>query len=111
MAAIFALSATPDLSTGLGVWDLVGRKIGHAASYGALAWLWFWTLRGAVGRPMAAAAAISILYAVTDEYHQTFIEGRHGTPLDVLIDSVGVAIAAALARRQGSARASRSRSP
>ena len=35
-------------------------------------------------------------YAATDEWHQTFVEGRHGTPVDWLIDAAGVAIAAAV---------------
>jgi VanZ family protein len=35
-----------------------------------------------------------VLYAGTDEFHQTFIDGRHGTPVDVAIDAIGMAIAA-----------------
>jgi VanZ family protein len=31
---------------------------------------------------------------VTDEYHQTFVEGRHGSPIDWAIDSAGAATAA-----------------
>ena len=38
--------------------------------------------------------AISARYAATDEFHQTFVDGRTGTPVDVLIDSAGIAIAA-----------------
>jgi VanZ family protein len=37
-------------------------------------------------------------YAVTDELHQTAVEGRHGTALDWAIDTAG-ALAAALAIR------------
>ncbi len=32
---------------------------------------------------------ICILFAITDEFHQTFISGRTGQFLDVLIDSIG----------------------
>jgi len=46
------------------------------------------------------AALITVTYAISDEYHQSFVEGRHGTPVDVLIDSVGVAIAIALHTRR-----------
>lgn len=35
---------------------------------------------------------ICFLYAITDEYHQTFIDGRTGEYLDVLIDSFGCMI-------------------
>ena len=36
------------------------------------------------------AVAIGAFYAVTDEFHQLFVEGRGGTTEDVLIDSAGV---------------------
>jgi VanZ family protein len=32
---------------------------------------------------------ITVLYAMSDEYHQTFIPGRNGTVMDVVIDSLG----------------------
>lgn len=99
MAVIFALSAQPDLNSGLGTIDLVGRKIVHATEYGLLFLLWLRALdRVPAVRyrrlgPQLFAAVIAIAYAATDEYHQTFVDGRHGTPVDVLIDSAGVAIA------------------
>ncbi len=96
MAVIFALSAQPDLTTGLGVFDLVARKLAHAVEFGLLWWLW---LRALGFRAPWAAAAIAVAYAIGDEYHQTFVAGREGTPLDVAIDSAGVALAWALDRR------------
>ena len=96
MALIFFFSAQPDLNSGLGVWDTIGRKIIHAATYGALWFLW-WRALG-YGHP-GPAIAIALLYAASDEYHQTFTEGRHGTPVDVAIDAAGIAIAVALASR------------
>ena len=35
-ALIFVLSSIPDLGTGLGGWDLVLRKLGHAAEFALL---------------------------------------------------------------------------
>ena len=97
MALIFFFSAQPDLNSGLGAWDTIGRKLIHAATYGALWFLWW----RALGRGHAGPAiAITLLYAASDEYHQSFIHGRHGTPVDVAIDAVGVAIALALAYSQ-----------
>jgi VanZ family protein len=90
MGLIFFLSAQPDLSTGLGTWDLILRKLAHMAEYGLL-WLLWWRALG-FGNP-ATAAAIAIGYSISDELHQTAVEGRHGTPVDVLIDSTGVALA------------------
>jgi VanZ family protein len=96
MAVIFFFSAQPDLNSGLGDWDTVGRKLIHAATYGALWFLWW----RALGYGNAGAAiAITLLYAASDEFHQTFTEGRHGTPVDVLIDATGVMIAYGLAMR------------
>ena len=97
MVVIFALSAQPDLNSGLGTVDLIGRKIIHAGSYGLLWWLW----QRALGtRTPLPAALITIAYAISDEYHQSFVEGRHGSPVDVLIDTAGVAIAIALHSRR-----------
>jgi VanZ family protein len=107
MAVIFALSAQPDLNSGLGTWDTIGRKLVHMASYGLLWWLW-WRALGS--RAPGLAAAIALGYAVTDEYHQHFVEGRHGSPVDVAIDAAGIAAAMALTRgrRRSAARSRRS---
>src|SRR5689334_5729135 len=95
MALIFALSAQPDLSTGLGVWDYIARKLVHMAEYGLLCILWWRAFREITSprRALAIAFCISVAYAITDEFHQTFVHGRHGTPVDVLIDAAGMAIA------------------
>ncbi len=107
MAVIFFLSAQPDLNSGLGVWDTIGRKFVHAAVYGALWFLWWRALRTQNPIP---AIAITLLYAISDEYHQTFVHGRHGSPIDVAIDMAGVAIAVLLVRRLGTRAALRPRS-
>jgi len=102
MAVIFFFSHQPDLSSGLGVWDTIGRKIFHAAEYALLCVLWWRALAGVTTprRAVAAAAALSLAYAVSDEVHQSFVEGRKGTPLDVAIDSAGIAAASLWARRR-----------
>ena len=91
MGLIYYLSAQPDLSSGLGTIDTIARKFVHMAEFGVLFLLW----RRATGQS-ALAAAITIAYAASDEYHQTFVDGRHGSPVDVLIDAGGVAVAAAI---------------
>ena len=102
MAVIFFLSHQPDLSSGLGTWDLIGRKVLHATEYALLCFLWWRALASVMppGRALALAAAICVAYAVSDEVHQTFIEGRHGSPVDVAIDTAGVAVTVALIRRR-----------
>ena len=102
MGLIFFLSAQPDLNSGLGTWDTILRKLAHMAEYGLLWFLW-WRALGH-GSPLPAAL-IAIGYAITDELHQSTVEGRHGAPTDVLIDSAGVALAIVAARvRSGSVR-------
>ena len=93
-AVIFTLSSVPDLGTGLGTWDLVLRKIAHMAEYALLGGLLYRAVRHA-----PAALLIASAYAVTDEFHQTFVSGRHGSPVDWLIDTAGAAIGVAIAVR------------
>jgi VanZ family protein len=96
MGLIFFLSAQPDLKSGLGLADLIARKVLHAAEFGLLWWLW---LRALGWRAPGWAAAVTLGYAATDEFHQVFVEARVGSPLDWLIDAAGVAIAWWLWRR------------
>ena len=95
-ALIFAMSSIPDLGTGLGGWDLVLRKLAHAAEYAVLGAL----LVRAVRREVPAAA-LGIAYALTDEIHQAFVPGRQGRPLDVLIDAAGVLLGVFVLGRAG----------
>ena len=92
---IFGLSSIPNLSTGLGVWDEILRKCAHATEYAILAIL----LRRAFLAELPALA-LAVAYAATDEFHQTFVEGRHGSPIDVLIDSAGAALVLLRIRRR-----------
>ncbi len=95
-AVIFAFSSVPSLSSGLGTWDLILRKIAHLSEYAILGAL----LLRAIQRPAVAIFAGG-LYAVTDEVHQHFVRGRHAAWYDVLIDTIGVAIGVLAWRRLG----------
>ncbi len=102
MALIFALSATPDLGTDLGTIDVILRKLGHVTIF---ATLWLTLARATAWRRPILATVVALLYACSDEWHQTFVEGRHGAPSDVAIDAIGVGLAALAwvlaARRRG----------
>jgi VanZ family protein len=96
MGAIFYLSAQPSLDSGLGVVDLVARKLLHFAGYALLCVLW-WRVFVTVTSPGRAALAAFLVasgYAATDELHQATVEGRTGTPVDWAIDSAGAGLAA-----------------
>jgi VanZ family protein len=84
---IFALSSIPSLGTGLGTWDLILRKGAHMTEYAVLAVL----LVRSLGRE-APALALGVLYAASDELHQAFVRGRHGSPIDAAVDTVGLLI-------------------
>jgi VanZ family protein len=76
------------------------RKGGHVTEYAILALLtlraltrtsrllpstWSW-------RPVSLTLGLCALYAISDEFHQSFVSSRYGSPLDVLIDTVGAAL-------------------
>ena len=105
---IFALSSVPDLGTGLGTWDLVLRKLAHMTVFGLLAAACVrgLTFHGITGRAaLAGAATLALAYAISDEFHQTFVTGRSGSPIDVAIDLVGIVVALALLARNPGLRA------
>lgn len=80
------------------------RKMGHGTGYLLLTLVGYWAFRGSFGmesaRALRWAVLTSLLRAVLDEIHQAFVPGRTGTPVDVMIDAVGIALAAWLIRRR-----------
>jgi VanZ family protein len=93
-AVILVLSSISDLGTGLGTWDTILRKLAHIAEYAILGGLILRAVRNA-----PAAVLLASAYAATDEIHQAFVTGRHGSPLDWLIDTAGAILGVALAAR------------
>lgn len=81
-----------------GIEALFLRKLGHMVEFGVLCFLIFRILGQTEKRHiywnLFWAVVFSVLYAVSDEYHQSLIQGRVGTYTDVIIDSAGVLIAA-----------------
>jgi VanZ family protein len=96
MGLIFVLSAQPSLDSGLGVLDLIGRKLIHFAVYALLCLLWWRLLRTQTesGKAILLALVLSSLYAASDEFHQSQVEGRNGTAVDWVIDTTGAALVA-----------------
>jgi VanZ family protein len=94
MTAIFLVSATP--STELpqfGAMDYVVKKGGHMLAYAILAIL---ILRALEGKSWHYGAAwmLAVLYALVDEFHQSFVPGRHPSLIDAfLFDGGGAAVA------------------
>ncbi len=106
MALIFALSAMPGDDVDRGILYFLSRKLAHFLVYALLLALWWRALRTrmALRTAVGVALAISVANAVSDELHQLTVDGRTGTPRDVVIDTAGAATAAALIlRRRGGA--------
>lgn len=104
MAAIFALSSVPDLRSGFQpLWDLVLRKFAHAAEYAILGWLLQRAFRQHAmsgTRASVLSIVVTAAYAISDEFHQTFVQGRRGALLDVITDSAGGLVGALLPLRR-----------
>ncbi|MGH2924257.1 MAG: VanZ family protein, partial [Solirubrobacterales bacterium] len=79
-------------------WEVAARNLGHFGGYALLASAWIWALGRASRARLALAAGLALAYAIADEYHQTFVDGRTGTADDVVVDSIGIAAALVLAR-------------
>ena len=94
---IFYLSSVPHLRLVEAWWDFPLRKAGHMAIFGLLARLLARALTGSTLWPWKRIFAISLiattLYAITDEYHQSFTPGRGPSAGDVIIDTVGAWLA------------------
>lgn len=70
------------------------RKVAHATVYFVLAIILLILGRVIFGGrkyllTCAATILLCFLFAMTDEYHQTFVDGRTGQFMDVLIDTAG----------------------
>jgi len=52
-------------------------------------------------RNLALAAGFCLAFALSDEYHQTFVPGRGGRWSDVAIDGLGVVLAGTVVWRRG----------
>jgi VanZ family protein len=91
MGVIFALSAQPHLPSPPSPFlDKILEKGGHTLEYAVLASL-LWLAMGQ--RRPVLAWAVAVIYAISDEYHQSFVPGRTPDPVDALFDAMGAALA------------------
>lgn len=79
---------------------LLERKLAHVAEYAVLTGLLLRLLRAHFPKNLlvssVAAFFIALLFAFSDEWHQTFVVGREGKLSDVMIDATGMVVALAL---------------
>ena len=75
--------------------------LAHGVQFFVLGLLMIRGLNGGMAQPpslrtLGLSFALCLLWAVTDEYHQSFVPGRHPSVLDVLSDGVGNFLACVL---------------
>jgi len=82
------------------------RKAGHISEYGVLAILILGALTKTTRHPrlFSTALGLCILYAATDEFHQSFVPSRDSAVRDVAYDSAGSLIGLGICRLQASRR-------
>ncbi|MEK7452940.1 MAG: VanZ family protein [Patescibacteria group bacterium] len=92
---IFYLSSIPNLKSSFEA-DFILRKFAHIFEYFILAVLvfnaWLKTFKRQIDFKKIAfyVFIIASFYAISDEFHQSFVFGRHGDIKDVFMDSIGV---------------------
>lgn len=74
-------------------WDYLVKKGGHAVGYGLLA-LSYLRFFDSSPKRYWLAWLLAVLFSATDEFHQSFVPGRHPSVYDVLVfDNLGAALA------------------
>lgn len=98
MLVIFWFSAQPSSDLPNFNWaDQIVKKGGHMIGYGLLAFL-YWRAFDFRPQKRWLAWLLILLYAATDEFHQSFVPGRHPSVFDILIfDNSGALISLWLA--------------
>jgi VanZ family protein len=100
MGAIFFFSSLPaGRVPSFGEWDLLIKKAGHASGYALLGLAYYFALppRLSKGFRWILALFMAILFALSDEFHQSFVQDRNSSIIDVGIDTIGAAIALTIA--------------
>ena len=83
--------------------EFILRKTAHITEYAILTFLLFRALYNwpkEIGDShlhtktncIALSIILVLLFAISDEYHQTFVIGRNGNPYDIMIDSIGMMV-------------------
>jgi VanZ family protein len=89
MLVIFLFSARPSSDVIFSLFNRVVYKGGHVIGYALLA-LSYWRAFNFEDNRRWFVWTMVLLYAVTDEYHQSFVPGRHPSAFDILVyDNIG----------------------
>lgn len=81
--------ALPWIDLELDFFHFLVRKGAHFTAYLILGLLLAWAMKPDDRKAYLRVLLLCVLYAMSDEFHQTFVSGRSGEIRDVLIDSTG----------------------
>ena len=106
--AIYFVSDIPNLRTDLGFLDYVFRKIAHITVFGVLYAMFYRAYRSSFQKSKLNSFIVSMIFclsfAVSDEFHQSFVPGRSGNIIDALLfDGSGSLLAASIIHTRKSA--------
>ena len=93
MTTIFIMSSTPSTSLpSYGMWDMLIKKGGHMTGYGLLSVSILYGLDNDRKKNWLAWL-LAVLFALSDEFHQSFTPGRNPSLVDVFVfDGGGAAL-------------------
>jgi len=97
LSSFHKLQASP-----VGWQDFVIRKTAHFLEYAVLCLLYFRGLKNTTKisfrKSLFLAFLMAVFYALTDEFHQTKVNGRTGRIFDIGIDSLGAFVGMILSK-------------
>lgn len=92
MGLVFALSSIPGRHVGrLGLSISLVSAL-HLPLFAGLSWVTLSSLRGPRALRWVVVAAVCMVYALSDEWHQSFVPGRYFSIGDMVLDAAGVAL-------------------
>ncbi len=92
MAVVFGLSSIPGRQVAsLGFSSTLVSAL-HVPLFAGLAWVTLYSVRGPRALRIAVVAVTCMAYAISDEWHQSFVPGRHFSLGDIGLDAVGMVL-------------------
>ena len=92
MGLMLALSSVPGRELArLGI-PVSWLNLGHVPLFAGLAWVTLWAVTGGGGLRIVAAGLACLVFAVSDEWHQSWVPGRVAALADLAADAGGIAL-------------------
>lgn len=92
MVAVLFLSSLPGREIARLGLSLFLLNLGHVPLFAGLAWVTLSAFVGPARVRVPLAAGICLLFAVLDEWHQSFVPGRVAALSDLLADAAGIVL-------------------